>query len=190
MTTIVRDRHGPIRNFFGPPRTRSETIFGLLGGALVIGLLVAHIGRTGGWHGRSPMQAVVLAVMLFDLVGGIMTISAATANRWYHRPGLAARRFRLAFLAAHALLYLVPAALVFHTGWTWAVANIGFLLGAGAAVEFSPFDVKRLLALGLTLAAVLVNLTWLPVPNPLGWVSVLLFVKVLVCFLVPQTSTA
>ncbi|BBZ14029.1 hypothetical protein MBRA_42240 [Mycobacterium branderi] len=174
-----------MRTFFGPPRTRSESIVGVVVGALLIALLAGYIRHVGGWRGWSVAQIVVLAVMVFDLVGGIMTTSSATANRWYHRPGLAARRFRVAFVIAHALLYLAPTALLFDTGWAWAAVNATLLISIGAAVEFAPADLKRLAALGLTLAAVLVNLIWLPVQPALAWIPLFLFVKVLACFLVP-----
>lgn len=176
---------GLLRTFFGPPRTRGESIVGVAVGALLIALLTGYIWHVGGWRGWSVAQIVVLAVMVFDLVGGIVTTSSETANRWYHRPGVAARRFRIGFVIAHALLYLIPAALLFDTGWAWAAVNAALLISVGAAVEFAPADVKRLTALGLTLTAVLVNLIWLPVSPPLAWIPLFLFVKVPVCFLVP-----
>ncbi|GBE66118.1 hypothetical protein MFM001_25800 [Mycobacterium sp. MFM001] len=176
---------GLLRTFFGPSRTRGESTVGVVVGALLIALLAGYIRHVGGWRGWSVAQILVLAVMVFDLVGGIVTTSSTTANHWYHRPGPAALRFRIAFVIAHALLYLVPAALLFDIGWAWAAVNATLLISVGAAVEFAPADVKRLAAVGLTLAAVLVNLIWLPVPPALAWIPLFLFVKVLVCFLVP-----
>lgn len=176
------------RAFFGPPRTRGEIIVGTGGSALVLALLGVYIWHVGGWRGWSTLQAVVLAVVLFDLIFGIFTISSVTAKRWYHRAG--ARRFRLGFVIAHVFLYLVPFAALFDAGWAWTVVNGGLLVGAAAVIEATPQNLKGAVALCLTLALGMVNLTWLPLPATLAWLPVLLPVKVLLCFLVPEASLA
>lgn len=176
--------------FFGPSHTRTETVLGAAGGALVIALLIAYVQHAGGWQQWSTLQIVVLAITGGDLIGGIFTISAATASRWYHRPGPAARRFRIGFVITHAFFYLVPVAAVFDLGWAWVLVNAGLLVGAAAAIESASAHLKRMVALCLTLAASLANLVWLPIAAALAWLPVLLFVKVLVCFLVPETRTA
>lgn len=181
---------GWARAFFGPSRTRPEAILGATGAALVIALLITYVRHVGGWQDWSAVQIGVLAITGADLVGGIFTISAATASRWYHRPGLAARRFRIGFVITHAFFYLVPVAAVFDLGWAWVLVNAGLLVGAAAAIESAPAHLKRMVALCLTLAASLANLVWLPIAAALAWLPVLLFVKVLVCFLVPETRTA
>jgi len=175
--------------FLGPSRTRTEAIVGAAGGALIIALLIAYMQHTGGWQGWSALQIVVVAITGLDLVGGIFTISATTASRRYHRSGSAARRFRIGFVIAHAVLYLVPVAAVFGLGWTWMAVNAGLVVGAAAAIESAPTDVKRMAALCLTLAASLANLIWLPIPPALAWLPVLLFVKILVCFVLPAIPT-
>lgn len=181
---------GWLRTFFGPSRTRTETVLGAAGGALMIVLLVAYIQRVGGWQEWTALQFAVLALTGGDLIGGISTISASTANRWYHRPGPAAQRFRFGFVAAHALFYLVPVAAVFDLGLGWVLANAGFLVLAAIVIEHAPAEAKRMVALYLTLAASLANLTWLPIPAALAWLPVLLFVKILVCFLIPDAAAA
>lgn len=173
-----------LRAFFGPPRTRGEIIVGVSGSALVLALLGVYIGHTGGWRGWSTLQTVVLAVMLFDLIFGIFTISSVTAKRWYHRDG--ARRFRLGFVIAHVVLYLLPFAALFDAGWLWTVVNAALLVGAAVVIESTPPNLKGVVALCLTLAPGLVNLIWLPLPTALAWLPVLLPVKVVLCFLVPD----
>ncbi|MGH3596013.1 MAG: hypothetical protein ACRDUT_08605 [Mycobacterium sp.] len=176
---------GALRTFFGPPRTPGESTVGSVGSALVIALLVAYVWRAGGWHGWSVLQIVVLAAMIFDLIFGIFTISTPTAKRWYHRPG--ARRFRVTFVMAHVAIYLVPFAALFDTGWVWCAANAGLLVGFAIAIELAPWELKSAVALCLTLTVGLVNLIWLPLPATLAWFPVVLAVKVLLCFLVPET---
>ncbi|MEB3034185.1 hypothetical protein [[Mycobacterium] nativiensis] len=187
MTTLAAPA-GWLRTFFGPSRTPAETILGLLGGAAVIAMLVTYIRHAGGWHDWSALQIVIVAVTGLDLVGGVFTISATTASCWYHRPGPAAQRFRMTFVISHAVLYLVPVTAVFGLGWTWMLANAGLLLGAAALIEGAPVDLKRMVALALTLIAALANRIWLPIPSALQWLPLLLMVKVLVCFLLPALS--
>lgn len=177
------------RAFFGPPRTRAESVLGAAGGVLVTALLLAYIRHAGGWAQWSVVQILVLAITGADLIGGIFTISTDTASRWYHRPGRDARRFRIGFVIAHAVAYLVPAAVVFDLGWRWAVANTVLVLGAAVAIACAVVDVKRMVALCLTLAASLVNLIWLPIPTALAWLPILLFVKILLCFSLPGAET-
>jgi hypothetical protein len=176
---------GPLRTVFGPPRTRAETVVCVAGSALVMTLLVTYIDHTGGWHGRSVLQILVLAAIIFDLIFGMFTISTATAKAWYHRSRADARRFRFAFVLGHPP-YLVAGAALFDTGLTWAIANAGLLLAFATAVESTPADLKRLVAIGLTLTAGLINLIWMPLPAALAWLPVLLFVKILACFLLPE----
>jgi hypothetical protein len=179
---------GPLRTVFGPARTRGETVVCVAGSALVMALLAAYIDHQGGWHGRSVLQIVVLAAIIFDLIFGMFTIATTTAKAWYHRCGADARRFRFAFVLGH-LPYLVAGAAVFDIGWAWAIANAGLLLAFAVAVEVTPSDLKRIVAIGLTMTAGLINLIWMPLPAALAWLPVLLFVKILTCFLLPEAPT-
>lgn len=174
---------------FGPRRTRGETIVGVACTAVAIAMLTAYIDVKGGWHGWSAPQIVVLAAIIFDLIFGMFVVSGGTAKRWYHREGAVASRFRAQFVLAH-LAYLVAAAALFGTGWMWAVVNGVVLVAAAFTVEKAPMDLKWTVALGLTLSAALANLSWLPVPTSLAWLAPLLFVKILVCFLVPERSVS
>lgn len=177
-----------LRRTVFPRRTANETAVCVTGTAVVIALLAAYIQRAGGWHDRSAPQIAALALIIFDLIFGMFIISTATAKRWYHRPGVDAGRFRVIFVLSH-LSYLIVAAAMFNTGWMWALVNAVILVSAAALIEAVPVDLKGIAAIGLTLTAVLVNLIWLPLPASLAWLPVLLFVKILACFLVPAHAT-
>jgi hypothetical protein len=183
------ERIGWWRTASGPARTRRESVVGTCGLILGIALLALYVKRTGGWDGLSVPQAVFLVVAVVDIPGGMFMSSSLTASRWYHRAGSDARRFRILFVLAQVPFLALPAAL-FDVGWVWALANIGLLLGLAAAIEYAPGEMKRLVALAVTLTAVLVNLIWLPAPSSLTWLPILLFVKVLGCFLVPVDPTS
>jgi hypothetical protein len=176
---------GPLQMVFGPARTRGETVVCLVGSAFVMALLAVYIDDQGGWHDRSALQIVVLATIIFDSVFGMFIISTTTAKTWYHRVGSDARRFRVGFVLGH-VSYLVAGAALFDTGWAWAIVNAALLLGGAIVVEATPSDLKRSVAIGLTLTAVLVNLIAMPLPGALAWLPPLLFVKILVCFLLPE----
>src|SRR5689334_2364267 len=81
---------GALARFLGPGKTRGETLVELGGGVLCAALLVVLIRRTGGSYTWSFWRIVVAAVMIFDLVGGVLTNSTNSAKRWYHRvePGM------------------------------------------------------------------------------------------------------
>ncbi|PRX43472.1 hypothetical protein B0I33_11590 [Prauserella shujinwangii] len=176
---------GAVRRFFGPGRGRAENVVELAGQLTGTALLAAYLGHTGGWSGRSPLELAVLAVMVVDLVGGVLTNATNPAKRWYHRPGAGTRR-RLLFVGSH-LAYLVAVPLVLDAGgWVWFAGNAALLLGSAILLEALPVHLKRPAAMGLYLGAVLVNLTWLPLPAALLWFPVLFYLKLLVCFLVPE----
>ncbi|HZQ32174.1 MAG TPA: hypothetical protein VFB19_10610 [Mycobacterium sp.] len=157
-----------LRRTVFPRRTANETAVCVTGTALVIALLAGYIQHVGGWQSRSIPQIVALALIVFDLIFGMFIISTVTAKRWYHRPGADARRFRVVFVLGH-LSYLIVAAAMFNTGWTWALANAAILVGAATVIEAAPVDLKGIVATGLTVTAALVNLIWLPIPAALAW---------------------
>lgn len=176
---------GALRRFLGPGRTRGENIAEAAGQLVGMSLLAAYLAATGGWSDRSALQLAVLAFMVFDLVGGVLTNATNPAKRWYHRPGHGSRR-RLLFVASH-LAYLVAVPAVLDAGgWAWFVVNTALLLGSAVLIEALPVELKRVSAVGLYLGAVLVNLTWLPLPAWLAWFGLLFYLKLLVCFLVPE----
>ncbi|WP_374772042.1 hypothetical protein OG756_01840 [Streptomyces sp. NBC_01310] len=177
---------GRLERFMGPGKSRSESVvetLGLLGCAL---LLAAGLWTSGVTGDLSTAQLVVVALAGLDLIGGVLTNATNAAKRWYHRADPAARRARLLFVSAH-LIHLAAMGLVVLSGdLTWTLTNAALLLGGAVVVEFAPVHLKRLVAMALLMAAVLVNLFWLPVPAVFSWFAPLFFLKLLVCHLVPE----
>ncbi|MFE4632921.1 hypothetical protein ACFRJ1_06035 [Streptomyces sp. NPDC056773] len=177
---------GRLERFMGPGKSRSESAvetIGLLGCAL---LLAAGLWTSGAARDWSTAQLVVVVLAGLDLIGGVLTNASNSAKRWYHRAGPEARRARLLFVPAH-LLHLGAIGLFVLSGdITWTLVNAALLLGGAAVVEFAPVHLKRPVAMALLMAAVLVNLFWLPVPAALAWFAPLFFLKLLVCHLVPE----
>ncbi|WP_420079307.1 hypothetical protein ACN6AT_09815 [Streptomyces sp. JL4002] len=177
---------GRLERFMGPGKTRSESAVetvGLIGCAL---LLAAGLWDSGAAREWTAGQLVVVALAGLDLIGGVLTNATNAAKRWYHRADRGARRARLVFVSAH-LLHLAAVGLYVLSGdLAWTAGNAVLLLGGAAAVEFAPVHLRRPVSMAVLMAAVLVNLFWLPVPAALAWFAPLFFLKLLVCHLVPE----
>lgn len=177
---------GRLEQFMGPGKSRSESVVEILGLLGCATLLAAGLWSSRTADAWSTAQLVVVALAGLDLIGGVLTNATNAAKRWYHRPDPGARRARLLFVSAH-LIHLAAMGLVVLSGdLAWTLANAALLLGGAVAVEFAPVHLKRPVAMALLMAAVLVNLFWLPVPTALTWFAPLFFLKLLVCHLVPE----
>ncbi|MFZ3494952.1 hypothetical protein ACODT5_17325 [Streptomyces sp. 5.8] len=177
---------GRLERFMGPGKSRSESVvetLGLLGCTLV---LAAGLWTSGIARDMSTVQLLVTALAGLDLIGGVLTNATNAAKRWYHRADPGARRARLLFVSGH-LVHLAAMGLVVLSGdLAWTLTNAALLLGGAVVVEFTPVHLSRPVAMAVLMAAVLVNLFWLPVPAALAWFAPLFFLKLLVCHLVPE----
>lgn len=133
----------------------------------------------------TPLQLGLIAILAFDLVGGILTNATATAKRWYHRPGQGWQQ-HLAFVSVH-LIHILLVAWVFRGGdWWFCLGTSGYLLGASILILRSPLYLQRPIALGLYGLA-LVGDRYLVTPTPsLEWFLPFFFLKILVSHLVPE----
>ncbi|MEU6208399.1 hypothetical protein ABZ891_00570 [Streptomyces sp. NPDC047023] len=177
---------GRLERFMGPGKSRSETLVETVGLIGCAALLAAGVWNSGAARDWSTAQLVVVALAGLDLIGGVLTNATNAAKRWYHRADRGARRARLVFVSAH-LVHLAAMGLVVLSGdLPWTAGNAVLLLGGAAAVEFAPVHLRRPVSMAVLMAAVLVNLFWLPVPAALAWFAPLFFLKLLVCHLVPE----
>ncbi|MFE7098138.1 hypothetical protein [Streptomyces erythrochromogenes] len=177
---------GRLERFMGPGKSRSENAVetvGLVGCAL---LLAAGVWNSGAARDWSTGQLVVVALAGLDLIGGVLTNATNAAKRWYHRADPTARRARLLFVSAHLIHLAAMGLFVLDGDLDWTLGNAALLLGGAVAVEFAPVRLRRPVAMAVLMAAVLVNLFWLPVTTALAWFAPLFFLKLLVCHLVPE----
>lgn len=177
---------GAVTRFMGPGKTRGEHLVEYGGQVLCTALIVAAVWRADVLRTWSAWQLAVAAIMVFDLVGGVLTNATNAAKRWYHRPAPGMRRYRMGFVAGHVLYPVAMAFVLLPGDWTWLLVNTVLLLGSAAAIELFPVELKRPTAMALCVSAVLANMVWLPLPAALAWFPVLFFLKLLVCFLVPE----
>ncbi|MFZ3475071.1 hypothetical protein ACODT3_00620 [Streptomyces sp. 4.24] len=177
---------GRLERFMGPGKSRSESVVETLGLLCCALLLAVGLWTSGVARDWSAAQLVVVALVGLDLIGGVLTNATNAAKRWYHRADAGARRARLLFVSAHVIHLAAMGLVVLSGDVAWTLTNAALLLGGAVVVEFAPVHLRRPVAMALLMAAVLVNLFWLPVPAALAWFAPLFFLKLLVCHLVPE----
>jgi len=176
---------GRIDRFMGPGKTRPEYVVEVGGGLVCVALVAWLVLHTGAYREWSALQTVICAVAALDLVGGVLTNATNSAKRWYHRGRPGATRARLVFVAAH-VIHLAALGLVVPQGLVWSATNAVLLLAGAGLIESVPVEIRRPVAMVAWIAAVTVNLVLLPLPTALAWVVPFLFLKLLVCHLVPE----
>lgn len=139
--------------FVGPGATNAEELLQLiLGGAIAIGGVVLFWLAQG--QTVSIWQWLFVAVLAFDIGGGIVTNSTSAAKRWYHRPGHG-RLQHLGFVAAHLVHIGLMAFLFADAPIAYALALGGMLMISTVLVLFSPLYLQRPMAVGLAMIVIM-----------------------------------
>ena len=177
---------GAVVRFFGPGQTRSDVAAQIVSFIVCAALLTGYLAMSlpSIVPALAWWQILLVIVVGYDLVGGILVNATGPAKRWYHRPGTV--RNRLVFIAAHLVHLIVMAMLVLQFNWAWLGTNAGVLLLAAIVIEVVPLGVRRPVAAGWVLVAILLNLTLVPVPPALAWFVPFFFLKLLVFHQVPE----
>ena len=168
--------------FIGPGATRGETRLILLAG--VGGVLVALGAARRAGVAWSPWQWLLALAMALDMFGGAVANATSATKRWYHRPGQGPGQ-HLVFVAVHVYPFLVAWLYRGHD-WGYGLLIYGYLLLATLILLGTPLYLKRPMALTLYLLGLAIP--WLllsPTPG-LVWFVPLLYLKLIVCHLVPE----
>lgn len=176
---------GQLDRLIGPGATPAELILQFVpsvGAAIAAPLYASTLSMD--W---SPWQLSLIAILGFDLVGGVLTNATAAAKRWYHRLGQGWRQ-HMAFVCVH-LVHIGLVALLFREGDGVFFAGVSsYLLLAAGLILANPLYLQRPVALGLYGLALLGD-RYLFVPTPgLEWFLPLLFLKLLVSHLLNETG--
>jgi len=176
---------GQLDRLIGPGATPAELILQLMpsvGAAITAPLYASTLSID--W---SPWQLGLIAILGFDLVGGVLTNATATAKRWYHRPGPGWRQ-HMGFVGVH-LVHIGLVALLLRGGDGLFFAGVAsYLLLAAGLILASPLYLQRPVALGLYGLALLGD-RYLFIPTPvLEWFLPLFFLKLLVSHLLKETA--
>jgi hypothetical protein len=129
----------------------------------------------------------LIAILGFDLVGGVLTNATAAAKRWYHRPGQGWQQ-HMGFVGVH-LVHIGLVALLLRGGDGLFFAGVAsYLLLAAGLILASPLYLQRPVALGLYGLALLGD-RYLFAPTPgLEWFLPVFFLKLLVSHLLNETA--
>jgi hypothetical protein len=176
-------------NYSGKP----DVLFGT-GATLIERALVWIFGLTGtailgwmGWTRSLPWawwQFAIAGLMAVDILGGVVANSLNSCKRFYHTPlkpeetgTTAFAKNHIAFTALH--LYPWVAGLFFgKTNWEYGLFWYGALLLSSIFVLQSPLYLRRPLAVGMIMIAILVNLYLIqPIPG-FEWLAPALFLKI------------
>lgn len=181
---------GAMERFFGPGQSRADAAVQIIGVLVCSGLLAWHLSLTlpDLSPGMEWYQVALLAVVGVDLIGGVLTNATGAAKRWYHRPG--SRRSRLTFIAGHTVYLTTIALLVLPPDWPWLGVNTIILLVAAFVIEAVPLTIRRPVAAGWVLVAILLNLILVPLPAALVWFVPMFYLKLLVFHQTPEAPLA
>ncbi|UNX54929.1 hypothetical protein MF406_01115 [Georgenia sp. TF02-10] len=159
-----------------PGADRAE--LGLGYGTAVIGALTVTV--LGLVSGGTPLQVVVLAVVGFDLAGGVVVNATAAAERRFHDvPDW--RRRSVLFVAAHVHPFILAALFPAQSWWAAALLYAGLVLSA--VLITSSTTLRRPVAFACAAVLVLLASATGPADPALAWVAPLLVIKLLLSHL-------
>lgn len=169
--------------FIGPGATRAEWLLELI--PSVIAAIAAPLYALTLSYAWTPLQLVLIALLGFDIMGGIITNATATAKRWYHRPGQGWRQ-HLAFVSLH-IFHIALVAQIFRGGDGGFLAIVSvYLIIASMIILRSPLYLQRPVALGLYGLALLGDRYLLSPTFGLEWFLSFLLLKLLVSHLLKE----
>ena len=175
---------GQLDRFIGPGATPAELVLQLVPSVLAAIAAPLYVSMLPiDW---TAWQLGAIAILGFDLVGGVLTNATAAAKRWYHRPGQGWQQ-HMAFVLVH-LFHIGMVALLFRGGdGLFFVGGSCYLVLSAGLILASPLYLQRPIALGLY-GLVLVCDRYLVTPNPgLEWFLPLFFLKLLVSHLLKES---
>lgn len=176
--------------FVGPGATSAEEWLQLGGGIiLTVGLgILLYAQRDGlNWSG---LQVIVIALLIFDLLGGIITNATSAAKRWYHREGQDGLMAHLPFVAVHGIHLFLIAWLFRGMDWAFWGVMYGYLLIASVVIIKIPLYLQRPMSLTLFCGGCLLGLyVFTPTPG-LEWFIPFFYLKLLVSHLVKEAPFA
>lgn len=174
---------GALDKFFGPGTTSAEAwLEGVF--AVAAGVALPTYGFLTGFE-WTPVQYLVATFLAFDIVGGIVTNTASSAKRWYHRKGQGFRA-HFGFVAFHVAHVFLVAWLFRSMDWGFFGAVSLYLLGAAYLILKTPLYLQRPLAFGLLAISFLLSYYAFVSTPGLEWFVPFLFLKLVVCHLLRE----
>ncbi len=153
-------------------------VFGLTG-TVILGWVAWTRELPWAWW-----QYAIAGLMAVDVLGGVVANSLNTCKRFYHTPlrpdetgSIAFAKNHMAFTALH--VYPLIAGLFFgKINWEYGLVWYASLLLSSIAVLKIPLYLRRPLALGIIMTAILVNLYLIDPVMGFEWLVPALFLKI------------
>lgn len=166
---------------FGDGATRAERSLPTITGLAGIGLLAGYAAATGNldW---SWWRYLLAAILIFDLVGGVVTNALNSAKRFQHAERIAVPRRSASLVRNHVLFTAVHvqpiliAVLFPGPGLWWGMAWYAVTLTTVVTVLKVPLYLRRPAAmLAVALVPMVASVT--PHPDGFAWLPTILIVK-------------
>jgi len=166
-----------------PGATKLELLLGY--GAAVVGALLGAV--CGLAENYSVLQVTVLAVLGFDIIGGVVVnATVAAQKRFGERPGW--RRRSITFVAMHVHPFVLTAAYAANSWWSAALLYAGLVASAALITQTSPM-LRRPAAFACTAGLIVLSSATGPTGVSLAWVLPLLVIKLLLAHMLAGSST-
>lgn len=175
---------GVLDKFVGPGATRAELWLQFAGAAVIAVLCFGFYWGSAALS--DPLRIVVVALLAFDIGGGVITNATSSAKRWYHRTGQTPIR-HMGFVALHVVQLGLVAWLFAPQPWLYLGASYALLLAVAALVLAVPLYLQRPVAFAAYGCCFLATQLPLFTLEGLGWFLPLLYFKLLVSHLVRET---
>ncbi len=174
---------GPIDRLLGPGATPAEYLIQLvLPGAVTV---AAYLHAQAAFSEWPWWKLLIYCVLVFDIVGGIVTNATSTAKRWFHREAQTWRD-HLGFIALHFLQVAVIAMLFRDFDWAYGVFLSAYLIGAAGIILLLPLYLQRPVALFLVAMGMLLEIYGWGPSAEVPWFTAFLLLKLLAAHLLRE----
>ncbi|WP_019961634.1 hypothetical protein [Woodsholea maritima] len=166
----------------GNGATRAEQALTMISAALLTGLVCYIWWRDSPHHGL--WQGALILFLAFDLCGGVIANFLNSCKRYYHAPaqpgeGRIGRAFKHSFVFTLCHIHPIIAAGLLGAGWQVGLIWYVALQLACLSVLAVPLYLRRPLAAGLCLFAIIIAHSFLPLGPGLSWFIPCLFLKLI-----------
>lgn len=178
--TIINWDYPPPRTaldrFVGPGATRAELLLQFVP-TVIAPLILSAVAIVNAW-GWTPVQLIVAAILMLDLVGGVITNATSASKRWYHRTGQGLRQ-HMVFVLTHIAQPTLVMVFFDPGNWAFVVGSYGYLVVAALLLLLTPLYLRRPLAGLLLITGFFLSLFVLPVPQHFTWFLPVFYTKLL-----------
>lgn len=174
---------GPVDRLLGPGATTAEYIVQVvLPGAIT---LAAYFYAQDAFPAWPWWKHLIYLVLVFDIVGGIVTNATSSAKRWFHRAAQT-RRDHLGFVTLHILQITIVAVVFRDFDWSYAAFLSAYLIAAAAFILVLPLYLQRPVALFLVATGMLLEIYGWGPSSEVPWFTAFLLLKLLAAHLLRE----